>query len=98
MSCFAFQFHLAEAEGETETYKASVVAVAAGGLVLRSGGVATPFRPAENVADIQIYAHLAVEEVAATTKVEALVCVGKTVESQSRRTVTAVGEDLVPFP
>ena len=94
----AFQFHLAEAEGDAEAYEGGFVSLASGGLVLRRGGVASPFRPSEDVAYIQIDTHFALEKVATASEIDALVGVGETVESQARGTVAAVSENFQPVP
>ena len=98
MAGLAFQLHLTHTPGETEADKARVVTLAAGGLITGSRGVVTPLRHAEDVADVEVHAQLAVEEVAAHTKVHTFVGNTHAVETQTGGAVMGVGKHLEPAP
>ena len=98
MAGFAFQLHLTHTPGEAEADKARVVTLAAGGLITGSRGVVAPLRHAEDVADVEVHAQLAVEEVAAHAEVHALVGDTHAVETQTGRAVVGVGKHFEPAP
>ena len=68
------------------------------GLVLRRRGLAAPLAPSEDITDVEIHAQLALEEVAAGAEVDAVLGLAEAEETQARRAVVAVGEELHLVP
>ena len=96
LASLALQLHLANAPGESDTDEARVEAPAAGGLVVGGRGVAAIFGHAKDVVDCEVNTQLTLEEVGASTKVNALVCISKTIKAQTRRGVVGIGEEFEP--
>lgn len=94
----AGEFHLAEAESDTHAdIAAGEFAVGGAGIVgIDHAGV--PGAPVEDVVDVQVDRHAAVEEVGVDTQVYAFVRFVDVEEALGAATVVGIGKKLIVFP
>lgn len=92
------QLHLAESQSEAQCHRAGVELIGAVRIQVRTVVVAAPPVPVEDIVGVQEDGELLVEEVAAQTRIEAVVGDGGAEERHRRRAIITGHVDFQTFP